>query len=98
MDKKAAVEKLFRDVYLPAFLKKAASRGIRPDSQESLDELLKIAVKIRTAGIKPEVSKQAEFLKQASAGLDTVLGNLAKQASTPRVDPSVAEALKALKA
>ncbi len=96
MNKEAALNKVFQEVYLPTFLKAAEERGIRPDSQESLDELLKIAAKIRAAGYKPQVSKQAAFLKQASTGLDQVLDQLKGENKRPAVTKDLAEALAAL--
>lgn len=95
MDKKAALQKVFQEVYLPTFLKRAEAHGIRPDSQESLDELLKIAAKIRAAGLKPQASKQAAFLKQASAGLDQVLSQAQQGPQT--ISEDLIQALKTIK-
>jgi len=74
-EEKKAQEKmdtLFNKVYLPSFIEKLAERGVVPQSQEQVEELLKIAAMARMhaeAAATEAPAEETDVIKAASASL-----------------------------
>lgn len=95
---KQAMETLFQQVYLPAFMTKLASRGVVPSNANELNSLVQIATQLRAVGATP-MSKSDRFAKHASA-LNTVITNAATPSPVKQAlsNPAVLDAVSKLNA
>jgi len=93
MEKEAAVQKVFDEVYVPVFLEKCARNGIKFDSKEDVETALTTAVMLKQAQATQAKEKATpSIVKQAA--LD--LAELLKPKAEPEVSSELAEALNIL--
>ena len=96
LEKEAAITKVFSEVYVPRFLEKLASKGIKFKDKEEIDSALATVVMLKqaSAATPAPVAKTAELsiIKQAALDLATAL-----EASKPKaLDNELVTALNSL--
>ena len=98
---------LFQKVYLPAFMKAAAERGIVPTNDAELHDMLKIAAMLRlqeSAAVEEQAAQTAGVLHKAAAVLETAtFGEASNEKQAEALDaiandPEVKQALAQLAA
>jgi len=91
MEQKLAV--ITEKVYLPAFMSKLAELGVQVQSEDELQDLLKIAVMTRmhqSNEAAPEAGSQADLVKAAAASLESMTFGTQDQVAALLQDPEVA--------
>lgn len=90
-----AYNHLYSNVHMPVFLQKLASYGIQPTTPEEVDDLLKIAGRLRNLPSEP--SSQSRFASAANAldklASETPHGQAARQTASAEMLKQASRAL-----
>ena len=93
MEKEAAVQKVFNDIYKPVFLEKCARNGVSFKSEEDIEAALTTAVLLKQANVSKVAPKsQPSIVKQAALDLAELLQGPAK----PEISADLVDALNTL--
>lgn len=87
---------LFQKVYLPVFIDKLASCGVKVDSEEELGDILKIAALTRAhASDVPAETPKSSVIKQAASSLEAMTVGNAGIIDSILQDPEIANVFQA---
>ena len=94
METKEAQEKVFMELYVPAFVKAAAENGVNINTEEDLQKALETAAVLNQA----EQQKSSSVVKEAHDSLLKAAGIAVEEEApaTAELSPDLAEALSAL--
>lgn len=85
---------LFGKVYLPVFMQKLASRGVKLNSEADLEGSLKIAAMTRMHQANTPAQEERSVIKEAAARLEGQMFNQPRSASEMFLqDPEIVAAL-----
>jgi hypothetical protein len=89
-DVAAKMDVLFGKVYLPTLMNKLAERGVAPETEDELNDILKIAMLARTHASAPQqANPAASVVKQAAQSLETFTLGPRNQLDAILADPDV---------
>jgi len=94
-----ASQKVYRNVYIPAFLKAAADAGIQFQTEDQLANALKIAALVRLheeQAVQAQAAQGEDMLSKAASALESLTFGEQGQAPAAVVDPEVKQALAVL--